>query len=353
VSPCLLTNFFASTLVCRRMSGLPAGAEIDQTASVGRNALIVLTPVHNDWDVLLLLLAQLDAEFVRCGRRTSVIAVDDGSTVPPTFDGLRFDAVDTLEILHLRRNLGHQRAIAIGLAFIEANMVASHVVVMDADGEDKPADVTRMLERSRDEGDGKLVFAFRERRSEGPVFRACYFVYRHAFKTLTGHTIQVGNFSVVPATILSRLVAVSEIWNHYASGAQRARVPSVYVPTDRGKRLAGRSTMNFVSLVGHGMSAISVHAETVGARMLILSILFGAAIVFAMGVVVAVRLFTALAIPGWATAAFGLLALLLSQTFFIALYFAGTVLHGRNAYTFLPSRDHAHMVANLKSIRVN
>lgn len=335
------------------MSGLAAGREFDESASARRNPRLILTPVHNDWAVLRLLLAQLDAEFLRSGQRVSVIAVDDGSTLEPSFEGLHLEAIDTLEVLHLRRNLGHQRAIAIGLAFVEANLRASHVIVMDADGEDKPADALRLLQRSEDEGDSKLVFAFRERRSEGPVFRACYAIYRFAFKTLTGHTIQVGNFSLVPATILSRLVAVSEIWNHYASGVQRARVPSVFVPTARGKRLAGRSTMNFVSLVGHGMSAISVHAETVGARMLILSILFGLAIVLAMAIVVAVKVFTPLAIPGWATAAFGLLALLLSQTFFIALYFAGTVLHGRNAYTFIPSRDYAHMVANLEAIDVS
>jgi glycosyltransferase involved in cell wall biosynthesis len=334
------------------MPGLQADHGNRGSAERSRNALIVLMPVYNDWEVLRLLLAKLDAEFSQNRRTVSVIIVNDGSTLLPNLDGVSYDAIDTLEVLHLRRNLGHQRAIAIGLAFIEANFKGSQLVVMDADGEDKAEDVVRLLDRSRDAGEDKLIFALRERRSEGPLFRACYVVYRFAFKTLTGHSIQVGNFSVVPPAILSRLVAISEIWNHYASGIQRARVPCAFVGTDRGQRLSGRSTMNFVSLVGHGMSAISVHAETVGARMLILSLLFALGIVFAMCVVVVVRLFTTLAIPGWATAAFGLLALLLFQTFFIALYFAGTVLHGRNAYTFLPSRDYVHMVETLESFRV-
>ena len=61
---------------------------------------------------------------------------------------------------------------------------------------------------------------------------------------------------------------------------------------------------------------------------------------------------TTLAIPGWATFVMGLLTLMLLQTFFMALLFAGTVLHGRNAYTFLPSRDFSHFVDQVESFRV-
>jgi hypothetical protein len=151
---------------------------------------------------------------------------------------------------------------------------------------------------------------------------------------------------------LRKLVAVSEIWNHYAAGVQRARVPAVYVPTSRGKRLAGRSTMNFVSLITHGMSAISVHAEAVGSRMLVAASLFGGIIVLGMSIVVAIRLLTNLAIPGWASFVFGLLALLLSQTFFVALFFAGTIMHGRNSYSFVPSRDYDQFVDELENVKV-
>lgn len=222
---------------------------------------------------------------------------------------------------------------------------------MDADGEDRPSDVVRMIEIARNTP-GQLIFALRARRSEGKLFRTFYLAYRAVFRVLTGQVIRVGNFSLIPRAIVRRLVSVSEVWNHYASAVQRARVPCTFLPTDRGKRLAGRSTMNFVSLVTHGMSAISVHAETVGARMLVLACIMVGLIVAAMAVVVAIRLFTALAIPGWATFVLGLLSLMLLQTFFMALFFAGTVLHGRNAYTFLPSRDFSHFVDRLESFLV-
>ena len=317
-----------------------------------RDELIILTPVYNDWKVLGLLLAQLDAELLANGASASVVAVNDGSQDPVDLPALSLKALRTVEVLHLRRNLGHQRAIAVGLAYVEANLPCAAVVVMDADGEDQPKDILRMVAEWRQSKADKVVFALRKRRSEGLVFRVCYTLYRWVFKAMTGQAIRVGNFSVIPRSLLRRLVAASEIWNHYASGVQRARVPCIYLPTDRGKRLAGHSTMNFVSLVTHGMSAMSVHAETIGTRMLVLAIVLGLLIVCAMLVVVGVRLFTTLAIPGWATFVLGLLSLMLLQIFFIALFFAGTVLHGRNAYTFLPSRDHSHFVDVLELIHV-
>lgn len=332
--------------------GAPAEPVADLTKTVERAALLVLTPVYNDWQVLRLLLQRLGEELAASNIDASVVVVNDGSQQPVDLAGLELSGIRTLEVLHLRCNRGHQRAICIGLAYVEANFSCSAVVVMDADGEDQPRDVLRMLDEWRRQDSDKVVFALRKRRSEGVVFRACYAIYRWVFKGLTGQAIRVGNFSLIPRSLLRRLVAVSEIWNHYASGVQRAKVPCVYLATDRGKRLAGTSTMNFVSLVTHGMSAISVHAETVGTRMLVLAALLGIGILLLIVAVVCIRIFTNLAIPGWATFAVGLLSLMLLQIFFIALFFAGTVLHGRNAYGFVPSRDHKHFVDMLEPIDV-
>ena len=46
-------------------------------------------------------------------------------------------------VLRLRRNVGHQRAIALGLTYLQVEAGCEAVIVMDADGEDRPADVPR------------------------------------------------------------------------------------------------------------------------------------------------------------------------------------------------------------------
>ena len=126
--------------------------------------LIVLMPVYNDWHAASLLLADLDRILDEARLSAHVVLVDDGSTVLPTeLETMRvFRAIGRADILSLRRNLGHQRAIAIALAWLVENVPPASVVVMDGDGEDAPADVPRLLARSRETGGHAVVFAERQ-----------------------------------------------------------------------------------------------------------------------------------------------------------------------------------------------
>ena len=100
------------------------------------------------------------------------------------------------------------------------------------------------------------------------MFALFYRLYRIAHWLLTGIRVEVGNFSVVPYPVVKKLAVVSEMWNHYAAAVTHARIPTTLVPTVRGKRLAGRPTMNFVSLVAHGLDGMSVFADRIGVRLL-------------------------------------------------------------------------------------
>ena len=216
--------------------------------------IVVLLPLYNDWESLRLLLVHLDEELSRRGTQARVLAVDDGSPQPPP-NGLAwgpFESIVAVQVLSLHRNLGHQRAIAIGLAYVEQHVECPCVVVMDSDGEDSPADVPRLLSRFDEEGQSKIVFAERTKRSESLIFMSFYLLYRWLHLLLTGVRVRVGNFSVIPRSRLESLVTVSELWNHYAAAVFKSEQPHCSVPTRRAKRLSGRSRMNFVGLVTHG-----------------------------------------------------------------------------------------------------
>src|SRR5262249_56545803 len=84
-------------------------------------------------------------------------------------------------------------------------------------------------------------------------------------------------------------------------GIIKAGILYVEVSTKRGLRLSGHSRMNFVSLVIHGLGAVSVHSDVIGVRALVAML---AIIIVSMAgilVVVILRVFTGLAIPGWAS----------------------------------------------------
>ncbi len=218
---------------------------------------------------------------------------------------------------------------------------------MDSDGEDAPADIPRLLARFHQEDGRKIIFAERSKRSESLRFRLSYQFFRGIYRLLTGRAIRFGNFSVIPRDRLASLVVVSDLWNHYVAAVLKSRQAHCTVPTQRGRRLRGQPKTNFVSLIVHGLSAISVDSEIVGVRLLLASLLLILILLGGMGVIVAIRLFTNLAIPGWATTAMGVLSILLVQAVLLATVFSFVTLSGRQGSPFLPRRDYVYYVGRV------
>jgi polyisoprenyl-phosphate glycosyltransferase len=314
--------------------------------------VLFVIPVFNDWASLAQLLQFLDRRLQEQGIRAQVLAVDDASTIPAreALDIPNLQAIQQVHILKLKRNVGHQRAIAIGLAYAEANYATDIVVVMDSDGEDRPEEAVRLIQTCAAQGYEKIVFARRTQRSEPFIFRFFYHLYRQVYGLLTGCNIHVGNFSAIPFGLLHRLVSVSEIWNHYAAGVLKAKLPHSDIATRRGHRYQGQSSMNFLALVTHGLSAISVYGEVVGARLLVASCGLISAALIGLLVIVGIRFLTDLAIPGWTSYLVVALISVILQAFIISLAFIFLVLVGRNNTSFLPNRDYTHFVLSLDEV---
>jgi len=311
-----------------------------------RASLAILIPDFNDWESLRLLLPLLDRAMQGLEHQVSVLVVDDASTepIPQDWPGQNFNALDSVEILQLRSNQGHQRAIALGLYHLHEFTDVEAVVVMDGDGEDRPEDLAELLRAYAAGEGGEVVFAARTRRMESLGFRLCYRAYRLIHHAMTGVVVQVGNFSVVPRSALARLMAVPDLWNHFAASVYRARLPRRLVPLPRGLRLAGQSKMNFVSLLIHGLSAMSVFSDQVSARLLTAAVGFAVVAMGLMGVTAGIRWFTELAVPGWATFTVGLLLVLVVQLLSFATLFAFLIASRRSSLNFLLTRDAPYFI---------
>lgn len=288
-----------------------------------RHPLIVVMPVYEDRESASVLMREL-ARVLPVAPY--IVAVEDGSVREP----LRADDIAraglTGEILHLARNMGHQRAIAVGLSYVTAKHNADAVVVMDSDGEDDPSTVPGLLERLRT-GDVDAVFAARRKRSESLKFRVFYAVYKRLFLLLTGKAITFGNFSALTPLALRRMAAMQEAWVHYAAALMVSRLRIATVPTDRGRRYAGKPHMNFVSLTLHGLRSIMVFAEDVLVRVGLLSVAIASSATVLLGAAVLLKIigFTT---PGWFSTAIGLLLLIMLQAgilTFVTLMVSGLV----------------------------
>jgi glycosyltransferase involved in cell wall biosynthesis len=295
--------------------------------------IYVIIPVFNDWKSTAKLVLEVK-QFIN--EPAHFVLVDDCSIESYDinhFSKTKFD----ITIVRLNRNLGHQKAIAIGLSFVSCRNDLQFAVVMDGDGEDLPSDLPILIQASKiSKG---IVFAQRAKRSESFQFKFFYILYRATFKALTGKSISFGNFSVIPRNFINQLVHLSELWSHYSGGIVRSGIPISSVPTARGKRYYGASKMNFQKLFLHGFSSISVYADLMALRLMILSFVTGFTSIFGFAIVLLIRFFTDFAVPGWATNS--MLALLL--VLLVSLFFCFTLLFNllaiRNQRSVIPAID--------------
>jgi hypothetical protein len=312
-------------------------------------ALQIVIPVYNDWESVNLLLPMVDDVLNSAGVAADILLADDGSHLPqPANWNCPWKNVRTLRILRLKRNLGHQRAICISLCHLNNQPECERVLIMDGDGEDVPTDIPRLLSELGSGDGARAVFAERTKRSEGWVFSFFYFLYRTLHRMLVGHSVRVGNFSVMNRQCLESLCVSWELWNHYAAAVFASRQPRSQITTARGTRLAGESRMNFPALVMHGLSALSVFTDRISTRLLLFSAAGVATAILGLIVVTSIRLATNYAIPGWATNTFGLLLLLLVQIVAFMLTSCLVVLFTRGLSQFVPSRDFKHFVLQVE-----
>jgi polyisoprenyl-phosphate glycosyltransferase len=262
---------------------------------------LIVLPVLNDAHSLEVLIQELAKGLKE--RFVSMLIVDDGS-LPPIEIGSEASALPG-QIITLSRTLGHQKAIAIGLAYAAAHRLADVFIIMDADGEDDPKDVERLLDEVATARDPmSIVVATRTKRSEGVAFRIFYQLYRFVFLLMTGHHISFGNFSAMPISAVQRLVAMSELWMSLPGTILRSRLPMIEVPTERGRRYRGQSRMNLVSLVTHGFGAVTAFVEIALTRMILAAFTLVACGIVASIIAFGLKL-VGMATPGWLTTVIG------------------------------------------------
>lgn len=309
-------------------------------------------PVFDDFAAASAVCQALDDALSRDAHvEARVLLLDDGS--PGGLDGWSSftpRCLSSIAVLRLRRNLGHQRAIAVGLCHLADASASDTVVVMDADGEDRPTDVPLLLDELR-RTPNTMIFAERRKRLEGSVFQLGYLAYRLLHRVLTGIPVRVGNFSVLPASALPRLVCMSELWNHYAGTALRSRFPQRRLPLDRGSRVHGHSRMGgLIPLVTHGIAGIATFHDVVATRILVASFALIALLSAGMAAVVGVRFGTNLAIPGWATYTLSILLVLSIQVATFAFGLVLSLISTRPTATFIPCRDYGVFVDRIENL---
>jgi glycosyltransferase involved in cell wall biosynthesis len=128
----------------------------------------IVLPVYNEAESLPGLIPELTDALKQLGRSYEIIAVDDGSSDDsvPVLCCLQ-DQEPHLRIVQFRRNFGQTAAFAAGFDYARGEII----ITMDADGQQDPADIPRLLE-TMEEGSYDLVNGWRQDRKESLTRKA-------------------------------------------------------------------------------------------------------------------------------------------------------------------------------------
>ena len=312
----------------------------------------IIVPVFNDWRCLDRLASEL-CDTLQHACQLSLLVINDGSTLAYDSDirESKLNNYESIRLVNIGCNVGHQRAIAIGISLAASESNSDFICVIDSDGEDLPFDAL-LLVKSFIENPECIVVAKRARRSESGRFKASYFAYKLIFSFFTGQNIDFGNFSVFSVSTGLRLAFMPELWNHYPATLLKSRVPILKIPLSRGERFYGKSKMNFVSLINHGLASISVLIDVAFARLLLLSTLLTAMLLGLGLMILVIRSFTLYAIPGWATTGIGLVSLGLLQILVLVSLISFLALSARSNFnrpTIHTALEYIHCIEELVS----
>lgn len=263
----------------------------------------IVSPVYRDVSSFEILREHLLEVLGPEAAEAKFVVVDDTAGQDEQIERLRRHADVT--VLRPPFNLGHQRALVYALRKLLPRVGDEDAIVtLDADGEDKPEDLPRLLAALRaGPGGGRLkqqvVLALRTKRRESLGFKVFYRLFRLLFRALTGATVRSGNFAAMPGGLAKRVLLHPTFDLSYSSAILALDVPVEYVPCERGERYEGRSKMTYGRLAMHGLRMLMPFTDRIAIRALAAFVFFGILGGVLALVVVCLKLFTTSAIPGW------------------------------------------------------
>jgi len=234
---------------------------------------IILIPLFNDWKSVSKLLNEINSQVINWNVDVSVIIVNDASTEARSGLESNYEKIKSVKILNMKENRVHQRCIASGLKYICENEDFDRVIVMDADGEDRPEELNDFFNKAQ-ENSKMTITGNRFKRSEGIVFKILYEVHKLLTLVFTGKLIKFGNFTCLPKDHVKQLIQKPYLWNSYSSSVVRTINDRTFIPSKRGLRYVLPSKMNFIGLVFHSLAIISVFRNTVIIRSIVFLLVY-------------------------------------------------------------------------------
>ena len=206
-------------------------------------AFTFILPVFNEQEALEETYRRVAGIMERLPGESEVILVDDGSrdrSLEIMRDLHRRDS--HVRYISLARNFGHQTAVTAGLHFAQGDAV----IVMDADLQDPPELIPKMIEKWRQ--GYQVVYARRTvRRREGFVKRVLAYAFYRGLRLLTDVDIpsDTGDFCLMDRRVVDVLNTLPERGRYLRGLRAWVGFRQIDVPFERDPRIAGEVKYTF------------------------------------------------------------------------------------------------------------
>ncbi len=196
----------------------------------------VIIPCFNEEAVLPKLFARLGTVAAGWNSEYEIICVDDGSR-DRTWEALKTQNVKDprWRCISFARNFGHQTAVSAGLHFATGDAA----VIIDADLQDPPEEITRLLEKWR-EG-YEVVFATRKKRKDPPAKRLLAWGFYHLLQKMTPLPMarDAGDFCLLDKRVVAVMNSLPERSRYLRGLRTWCGFRQISVEFDRAERAAG------------------------------------------------------------------------------------------------------------------
>ena len=234
--------------------------------------ITILIPVYNDSSSLFLLIKEI--EFLAKKNhdlKFTILIVDDDSNDSDQYSKLKDYKLIKIKYLKLKYNMGHQKAIFVGMLFCQHSKT-ENLIIMDGDGEDKTQDIIKLIKQS--ENIKKSIIVAKRSKRENPFFfKFMHFFYRLAFRILTGKQIDFGNFCLIKNEHINKLLSMEHVKNNLTATILKSKIHISKILLDRGSRFLGKPKMNYERLIILGLSAVSVFSKEAIVRIIVFTLL--------------------------------------------------------------------------------
>jgi hypothetical protein len=229
----------------------------------------ILIPVYNDWESLEKLLNEINNNLKNIKEaQFDCLIINDCSTTKNLKIKIP-SRINSIKIINMNKNKGHARCIAFGIKYLSENSDLNYLILMDGDGEDRPEEITAIVEKIFCEPD-KSVVAKRIKRSEGFLFQMLYIFHKYITLFSTGRLINFGNYTCLTKSDIKIISTKISLWSSYSGTFKKNIKDYNEINSIRGMRYFGPSQMSLFKLLIHSFSIIAVFKYRVFFSSLIL-----------------------------------------------------------------------------------